>query len=504
MLRKSLLALGWIFFIGKTASALTLWDTESSILSLDIYSRNDLVTFKNVVDLSSGVKDDNTVYFGIDYSLAAALEFKDNGPEYYLKLERNGPGDYDAPVFVHNTVMTSDGVIDKYHNEELLPNIEEVWMDLPLFAGLRFKPGLYTYEVGEGFSLNGAYENFGVTLSKEWDNAVFRLYYCRPDSFYKHRLGPRIHQDREQDYRYHPNAANFFASDIKFRWQNNYFNPYIGALTDYTSPDKRENLFTVPIKSDILGTIGFALALEQKNFSWAIETAHNFGEGKSKSSDYKDVAHTGYMFYSDLAYSLGRATPSFKFLLASGNKLTPQMATDQDATFLSGKNRAFSYFSPFNTYLSDTIGSWHSEVRPLVFMGNGYSLNYGLPRPSTSFSSDFDNLIILAPALDFEISEKCGLDITFFYLQSFQRGIGTFEGEGEYLSRELGYELNINADYRWSKNLLFTLSTGYFFPGKYYKSFRDDSEGSVLSPYLRGDGKANSAYLVELSAEITF
>ncbi len=185
MLKKSLLFLAGVFFFRGLCFGASLLETENLILGLDTYLRNDIVSFKNVVDLDSKNSDDTTTYLGIDYSFGAKLEFKDSGPQYYLKLERNGPGDYDAPLFVHNTLMTSGGVIEEYRNDELLPQLEEFWLDTPLRGDYRFKLGLYTYEVGEGFSLNGAFENYGFTLYREWQNRVFRIYYCRPDAVYK-------------------------------------------------------------------------------------------------------------------------------------------------------------------------------------------------------------------------------------------------------------------------------------------------------------------------------
>ncbi len=203
--------------------ALPVWENENFALSLEAYLRTDLVTFKNVVDLDSSLKDDSTAYLGLDYSLGFNLESKDKERKFFLKLERNGPCDYDAPLFVHNTLMTSAGVIDRYQNEELLPQIEELWADMPLFAPLRLKLGLYTYSVGNGFSLNGCYENFGLSLYQEKPDFSWRVYYSKPDLHNDIRLGPRIHQEAGQGFVYEPNAANVFAVDFKFERGENYF-----------------------------------------------------------------------------------------------------------------------------------------------------------------------------------------------------------------------------------------------------------------------------------------
>ncbi|MFH0912812.1 MAG: hypothetical protein V1884_00805 [Candidatus Omnitrophota bacterium] len=479
-------------------------ETENTALSLDTYSRCDLVNFKNVVDLDTGNSDDSTVYLGIDYSFASSLEFKNGGPKYYLKLERNGPGDYNAPLFVHNTLMTTGGVIEEYRNDELLPQAEEFWLDMPLRNNYRFKLGLYAYEVGEGFSLNGAYENYGFTFYKEWPNALLKFYYCRPDVVYKNHLGPRIRQDEEQGYVYNPNAANFFATDVKIKWDESYFHPYLGVLADYTSEGKRDNLFTAPIKKDILGTLGFACSLRRQKLSLTTEIAHNFGKAESASSDYKDIYHTGYMLYTDVAYGLEKFTPRFKFLLASGNKVDLDMVQNQDATLTSGKNRAFSPSSPLNMNLSDSIGNCHSEIRPLVAMGSCYGLSYGVPRPNTFYATDFDNLIITALGFEFKATGKLNIIFDGLYLESLERGAGMLDGEAKYLSRGLGYEFDLIAEYQLNDNLLLSASGGYFVPGRYYKEKRDDTDGSLFNPYLRGDGHVNPAYQIEMSLELKF
>jgi len=504
MSNKSSLFFLLFFLLRGACFGAPLFETENFTVDLGVYSRTDVISFKNTVDLDSANSDDTTTYLGIDYSLSALVEPKTAGPTYFFKLERNGPGDYNAPLFAHNTLMTSGGVVEEYRNDELLPNIEEFWVDAPLRNNLGIKLGLYAYEVGEGLSLSGAYENYGATLYKKFQNSMLRLYYARPDSFYKVRLGPRIRQDEEQDYRYEHNAANFFAADIKYEWEDNYLNPYIGALTDYTSSGKRDSVFSAPIKRDILGTLGLAFSLKGDKLSFTAETARNFGKGKSESGDFKDIYHAGYMLYTDTSYAFGKLEPFFKFLLASGNKVSLDAAQNGDTLSASGKNRAFSYYSPLNFNLDDSIGSWHCEIRPLVFMGSCYSLVYGIPRPETFAASDFDNLIILAPGFDLEVTPKLDLSFDYFYLQSLEKGVGTLDGQARYLSRELGHEMDITAVYKLNKNTLLEISGGYFIPGKYYKEFREDAAGSLFSPFVRGDGKADPAYMIETSVEFIF
>lgn len=504
MFSKSLIFILVLFFTKNLSFGFSLLDNENFALSLDTYLRTDVISFKNVVDLDSHNRDDHTIYLGVDYSLGFHFNLKERDQRLYLKLERNGPSDYSTPLFVHNTLMNTGGVIEEYRNDELLPQLEEFWWDTPLYGNLRFKIGLYTYEVGNVFSLNGAYENYGFTISRESENVVWRLYYCRPDLVYMNHLGPRIRQDEEQSFDYNHNAANFFAADAKFNIGKNYLQPYVGVLADYTSPDKRSNFFTAPIKKDILGTMGFALNLKRENLSLAIEAARNFGKGQSSNPEFKDVYHTGYMFYTDIDYSLGKITPSLQFFLGSGNKVSLNDATSQATTLTSGKNRAFSYGSPLNDNLSDSISASHSDIRPVVAMGSGYGLNYGVPRPRTFAIADFDNIIITSPNLNLEVAKNLSIGLYGYYLRSFEKGVGTLNGEAKRLSYELGYEADLSIDYELNKNVLISFLGGYFIPGKYHKELRDDTAGSLFSPFARGDGNANSAYQIELSVEFNF
>lgn len=483
----------------------SLVDTDNFSFSIDTYLRLDSVSLKNTVDLDSRNHDDHATYLGLDYGLSFKSEFKDADTELFFRLERNGPSDYDAPLFAHNTLMTSGGVIEEYRNDELLPGLEEFWVDAPLRPGrLRVKAGLYTYEVGNGFSLNGGFENYGFTIYRQVKDFSWRLYYCRPDLVYKNHLGPRIRQDQEQGYIYNHGAANFFAADVRFTKGSNCFNPYIGVLTDYTSGGKRNNSFTAGVRRDILGAAGLAWMLEKEKLSFNTEIAHNFGKAESTQPEFKNIYHTGYLVYTDMGYRLGKFKPALRFLLCSGNEISLDETLNQNTTLSSGKNKAFSYYSPSNSNLSDAISSVNSQARPIVAMGAGYGQNNGIPRPGTFSSSDFDNLIM--PSLGFEIglTDKLSASLEAYYLRSFSRPSGTLNGEARYLSPELAYEADLCLDYKLNKNTLLSFLGGYFIPGKYYKELRDDTAGSLLSPYLSGDGIADFAYQIELAAEFQF
>ncbi|MBU4303779.1 MAG: hypothetical protein KJ931_05320 [Candidatus Omnitrophica bacterium] len=478
-------------------------NTEQLALRLDTYLRTDLVSFKNVVDLDSQNKDGQTTYLGIDYSFAINGEFKNSPNKFYLKFERNGPYDYSAPLFIQNTLINSGGRVEKYRNAELLPQVEEFWLDNKLGGNFGLKTGLYIYEVGNGFSLNGGYENYGVTFYHQAQNIFWRLYYCRPDLVYKNILGPHIQQEAEQGQKYEPNAANFFATDIKITAGKQVFWPYIGMLADYTSSGKRDNLFAAPIKKDLLGTFGAAWEYAADDFGLKLEAARNFGYAQSQDSEYKDIRHTGYMFYSGLNYVLGKFVPELQFLFCSGNKETLDMAANPEELYISGKNRAFSYSSPTNRNLSDTVSSSNVDMLPIVAMGGGYGLNYGVPRPGTFYSGDFENLIMPSAGFDYNFTEKLCVSLYGYYLRAFSRPVGTLGGEGKYLSRDLGMEADLFIDYKATQQLSVGFLGGYFIPGRYYREKRD-VDATLFSPYLRGDGNANNAYQLEFYVELKF
>lgn len=492
------------FSCAPLEAGVLLAETKDFVLSLDSYLRIDAVTFKNVVDLDSRNKDDSTAYLGLDYSFGFNLESQDKERRFFLKLERNGPCDYNAPLFVHNTLVTSAGPIDRYRNESLLPQIEEFWMDVPFIHPVRLKLGLYTYEVGNGFSLHGSYENFGLTLFKESQDFSWRFHYSRPDLQNDIRLGPRIRQEQEQDFLYEPNAANFFTLDGTLRKGESSLQAYVGALVDYTSAGKRDNTFTTPTDRDILGTVGVAWTLKQPAFSWSIEAARNFGEAKSSNPEYKDVQHTGYLIFTQLEKSMGRLTPYFAFLATSGNKVSLEQAENLDTNLTSSKNRAFSSYSPLNNNLDDSVCSSNADMLPIVAMGGGYGLNYGVPRPGTFAAADFDNLLMPQVGFDFKIQDNLTLGLYGYYLSLFQRPVGLLNGTARYLSRELGSEIDLFLDYQLNENILISLLGGYFLPGRYYKELRSDTDGSLLSPFVRGDGEPDEAYQIEVAIEFKF
>ena len=65
-------------------------------------------------------------------------------------------------------------------------------------------------------------------------------------------------------------------------------------------------------------------------------------------------------------------------------------------------------------------------------------------------------------------------------------------------------EADLFIDYKATEHITLGFLGGYFIPGKYYKEKRTDVEGSLFSPYVRGDGQANNAYQFEFYVELKY
>ncbi len=132
-------------------------------------------------------------------------------------------------------------------------------------------------------------------------------------------------------------------------------------------------------------------------------------------------------------------------------------------------------------------------------------MNYGIGRPTT-FSDPylFENLILVCLGLDFQLTEKFSMTFDWWYLRAAQRGVGTLAGENILLSPDLGNELDLYFNYDLTKNIALSLFGGYFFPGRFYKEERDDGDGSLFSPFVRGDGEADGAFQIEASVTFSY
>jgi len=498
-----------LFAVAFPASAeLKISENEDFTFGVIPYLRMDSITLTNTVDLDTRKRDDLTTYIGMDYSLGFDLKYKDTGPELFLKLERTGPYDYDVPLFIDNTLMTFTGKIRPYHGSDLLPKVKELWLDLPIYGDtVRVMGGLYVYSVGHGISLGGEYENYGVTLSMEGEGFEWRFYYCWPDVANKNIMGPQIKQEKEQGINYERSKAYFFATDMTLSTERDItkwtVQPYLGALFDKTD-EKRIDYFLTPTRQELLGTCGVSVDFIIERLALSFETARNFGRAERYDSDSQDVEHMGYFFYADASYTFDKLSPHSRFIFASGNKLTPEMIENGDTSFESSKNNAFSVYSPLNVGLADSLYS-PIETVPILAMGNGYGLNYGVPRPSTFLDPrTIENLITIDVGFDYSFTDKVSFTFDWWYLRSVERGVGMYNFVAERISPDLGNEFDLSLICAFNDNLTLEVYGAIFLPGRAYKKVRDDTGGSLFTPFVRGDGKADPAYQLEACLALTF
>jgi len=498
-----IVALSMMILSGSAACEVNLISEKYYDVTMTFDERTDLVTFGNTLFLDNKVKEDKNAYIGIDAYLDLKAQFKDDGPVLYMKAGRNGPFNLDAPIMIDRKLRTSADTMRQYAYSEYLPYIREYWADIPLGRlPVRVKTGLFFYSVGHGIAMTGNYENYGVRIQDKLKDLTWNLYYCYPDLANK-RLGPVIDQEKAQGVGYQHSKANFFASDICYTVACSTFQPYVGVLIDHTGP-RRWNFYSTPTVRDTLGTAGMSADIVLSKFSLGLEAAKNFGRAESDSPGSKAVEHTGYMLYSDAAYDLESIIPHARFIYASGNEISVDQVSNGDELFTGGKNRAFSCYSPLNANLADSLVPALNCI-PLVSMGNGFGLNYGVNRPGTfGDPALLDNIVLFGTGFDCRLTEKFSFTVDWWHLSSAERGVGTFNGETRVLSPDLGNEVDLFIDFKLSEHVKLGFLGGYFLPGKFYKEFRDDTGGSLFTPFVRGDGEADPAYQVEFTCEICY
>lgn len=480
-------------------------ETDFSTLSAGTVVRTDFIMQENNLDLDTKIRDDRTQYISLYYDFTIDLKAKNIPAEFFLKIEKIGLYDYDAPVIIHNTLATPLGKISPYHGAELLPAMKEFWADIPISDSLfKLSTGLFRYHVGHGISLCSYYDNYSLMLTAEDKDFKWNIYACYPDYSNKPTLGPKIKQEKEQGIDWEHSKASFLATDVSFSLPNATFQPYVGLLFDNTDDSRRRDLFTTQTRHDILGTVGISCDFNIGDFLAVFEIARNFGKADAISSDFDDVVHQGFAIWSGLDYTYGNFTPHGRFMYSSGNKTTTDMVTNGDTTFTSSKNNAFSNYSPFNTYLADAIYPEYDDV-PMLAMGNGLGVNYGIQRPGTFGDPRTpENLMLFCAGLDCKIDAKTSIDVNWWYLVSVEKGIGLYNGVPKVVSPELGNEIDVNLGYDVTKNLNLNFLTCLFFPGAAYKEERTDVDGSLFTPFVRGDGGADMAYQVEMSSTVYF
>lgn len=501
-----LLVFGACFFSSIAAAEVKILESDTYTFTAEPYERTDFIMMENAVDLDTKIRDDRVQYIGIDYHAAFDIQIKNNGPELYFMLERRGVYDYDTPVIIHNTLQTYLGKIGPYTNAELLPKMSKCWIDLPLSPEkpIHIKTGLFTYGVGHGVALTGSYENYGVELSAVGENVTWRSYYCWPDISNKPFIGPYIKQEKPQGIDYEHSKAYFFATDMTITvLEKSVIQPYIGALLDLTDT-KRLNLFQTPTRQDCLATAGISGDLVFDKLTIGLEFAQNFGGAQSSDGNFPDVIHCGHAFFAEGTYDLGRIVPRAQFVYSSGNKLTTDMITNGDTLYPSGKNCGFSTYSPLNAYLADSIYA-ELENAPLVAMGGGVGLNYGVPRPTTFLDPRIlENIILCGVGFDYKTTKNISCTFAWWYLANAERGIGMYNNVPKVLSPDLGNEVDLYVNYKVNERVKFLISSGIYFPGAAYREERTDTRGSLFTPYVRGDGKPDPAYQLEAGFEITF
>lgn len=504
----------FICFPEISKASVEIWGREGKLierpttdftLTSDGYFATDYVVSNNTIDLDNKQKKDSFSYIGLDYRINFDLTYKD-WFDIFAGFERNGPGDNDAPALGRRSVPTIYGDIQRFRNKEYLPELEEWFVDLKAPYSdpypIRIKTGLYPYMVGNGLAVTGYYENYGVSIYHPSEHLDWRFHYFKPGWSSKLILGPVLPQEKFMGRGYYETVADLFVLDSlyrkKFEKKAWYIpgvtaQPYISFLSDRTGEFKRANLFASQVTQDLLGTFGADLSFQFGRLLMDFEGAKNFGKAVVKNGE-KNITHNGYIFLvsSVLDFTDYWLSPRSKMIVASGNKT----ADSEDGLLHGATNRAFSVYSPLNANLLNSVYQAQT-IGPLLAMGNAWGLNSGVRRPGT-FDDPyiFENIITPNIGLDITPHQRVQILLDWWYLSALQRGVGSFEGISKKLSRDLGYEFDAQVILEITKNLTLDLAVGYFVPGEYYRTLRDD-EGTTFSPLVRGDGDADNAIYFE-------
>jgi hypothetical protein len=297
--------------------------------------------------------------------------------------------------------------------------------------------------------------------------------------------------------------AYFLSTDMKVSYKSFSAQPYVGLLMDY-SVGKRQNFFQTPTDNDVLGTVGISIDLKVGKLGMSAEWARNFGRAESTMDGFADVVHMGYAVLAEADYDLGKLVPRSRFIYESGNRLTTDMITNGDTLYPGSKNCAFSVYSPLNGFLADSLYPSIS-TQPYVAMGSGLALNYGVRRASTFYDpGQNENLTLVDVGFDYRFNDRFMAAFDWWYLATSEKGIGSYNNVPKVISPDLGSEADIRLRYGLSKNIALDVVAGAFFPGDAYREERTDVNGSLFTPFVRGDGKADPAYQLEVRMEIGF
>ena len=488
-----------LFLIPSFAFSETSYNLSPDLkVSREGYLRISGNTLGNNLDLDKD-KSDGVTYMGYTFDMKFKVDYKESLTSL-VRFESNGPFDFDAPILSDNKIDTLFGEVDNYSFPEVIPRVEEYWVDSVVYnLPVKFKIGQYPYQVGNGYALSGYYENYGLSVYTTNEDFNWTVYYAKPDIENKIILGPQVPQEKALDVEY-DSRAHFMSFNAIIKRNGYSFQPYIGLLHDTTPSNQRVNSYPVFVNEDNLGTVGIDIDKEFDKLSIGFEVAKNFGKA-NVIGDSSDIIHKGYMAYADVSYNFEKIIPRSKLLISSGNKMDADDVLS--GLFTSRSNNAFSVYSPTNANLSDTI--YPAAYGPYLATGGGSAFNYGIARPSIFGDTyQLNDLILPNIGVDMQVTEKWSVSIDYWYLRSFEHAIGTRNDRAITLSSDLGHELDFYNSYDLTEYISFNLLTGVFFPGKYYHEKRDDEDILGLAPTPRSDGGADIAYQIEFATEIKF
>src|SRR3990167_8849262 len=195
-----------LFLVPSFVFAETSYDLSPYLkFSIENHLRLSGDTLRNNLYLNS-IKSDGVNYMGYTYDKKFNIAYKEFLTSF-IKLESKGPFGFDAPIVSDRKINTLFGEVDNYSMPEIIPRVEECWIDLVVInLPLKFKIGQYPNQVGNGYALGGYYENYGASIYSTNEDFQWRVYYAKPDLENKIILGPQVPQERALDVEYDSNA----------------------------------------------------------------------------------------------------------------------------------------------------------------------------------------------------------------------------------------------------------------------------------------------------------
>ncbi len=470
----------------------------------------------NTGDLNDSTGD-NLNYASYIYNIPVRVTHKGE-TTFFINLISEGSSHYAAPLkdldpFVEGVSIHKNGDF----GSALYPGVSELWFKVHPASGLNLQFGQSPYKVGNGYALGGQYNNYGVTVLYEGSpNVTARLRFSKLD--FENRLYGIGHNTMERWSlgRSDDSEASLFAADVTFRSGRHSFQPYLGFLKDSTAASHRMQhgyytnlLQAFEARRDKIITLGLSTKLDFQRVSVELEGARNFGQTISNTSGWEDIDHEGYIIHAAVKGHLGMFTPRARVVVASGNEVD----VSDPAAYLAGtlkrtENKAFTVFSPVNTNLVDSYA--HIASVPVIAMAGGYPMNYGIRRPGTFNDPHvWENIAAYNLGVNIVPFNKAFVMIDLWHLRALEAAIGqsSVGGSYEYLSKDIGNEIDIYATYEFTKIITAGIHGGYFWPGGYYKETRVDSLflwNNNLSQTVRTDGSADDAHQMEVFVTLKF